>query len=85
MPGIARRVLGGLNKQWEAKGDSGACKKGGYTSFRKGKWDGLEQNFVEEHLLSICDARGSKHSTARKTKQKMRRKKEKERKGEREK
>lgn len=47
LSGIAQRVLGGLNKQWEAKGDSGACKKGGYTSFRKGKWGGLEQNFVE--------------------------------------
>lgn len=36
-----------------------------YTSFRRGKWEGLEQNFVEEHLLSICDARGSKPSTAK--------------------
>lgn len=81
MPGIAQRVLGGLNKQWEAKGDFGACKKGSYISFRKGKWEGLEQNFVEQHLLSICDARGSKPRTAKKKTKKE--KKGKERKNER--
>lgn len=59
-------------------GDSGSCKKGGYTSFRKGKWDGLEQNFVEEHLLSICDARGSKPSTAKNKTKKEKKEKERE-------